>query len=319
MSCAITLGCACGCRSWSSPGADRAVEMASPNRADRDADVQSIADTYVDSSVAATNFNTAVSMKVDAPSTCGLRFAVAANGGPCNRRACARGGRRQRERHDPRITSNTWTRHGHLQHPPGGGRPGIQTSGGGLGRPQFNLDGVITGDGTYNLAIDSTNSDSVYYASTNATSGQKPTLVLTVAASPNPSVTIVQPPDASSFFVGDLVTLQCTALDDEDGNLGAAVSWSSSSMLGTHHHDTLRHHHAHRRRSFGWMQTASPSRNTAFALDDSARPDHVQRRATEPTRPHLSRERQGLFTAPASQPDTRRGAPTDTSAPSRRR
>src|SRR5262249_33137474 len=69
---------------------------------------------------------------------------------------------------------------------------------------EFTLAGAITGDGTYNLAIDSTNSSAVAYNSSLATSGQKPQLVLTVAAQA-PTVTIAQPPTGASYFTGDTI------------------------------------------------------------------------------------------------------------------
>jgi hypothetical protein len=99
---------------------------------------------------------------------------------------------------------------------------------------EFNLDGVITGDGIYNLAIDSLSTDGVTFESAEATSGQ-PVLVLTVIDQPNPTASILQPPDAAAFFVGDLITLQGQATDSVDGDLSAVIGWSSDldGALGT--------------------------------------------------------------------------------------
>ena len=59
--------------------------------------------------------------------------------------------------------------------------------------------------------------------------------MLTVAASPSPTVLIRQPAAGAVFFTGDPVTLQGTALDPADGDLSAAILWTSSlqGVLGT--------------------------------------------------------------------------------------
>src|SRR5206468_782655 len=92
---------------------------------------------------------------------------------------------------------------------------------------EFTLDGQITADGVYDLAIDSTSSSAVGYNSSLATSGQKPQLVLTVAAQA-PTVSIAQPPTGASTFTG-------SASDLEDGDLTAAIAWTSDrdGALGT--------------------------------------------------------------------------------------
>src|SRR5437899_2858961 len=89
-------------------------------------------------------------------------------------------------------------------------------------------------DDTYNLAIDSTNSAAVAYNSSLASSGQKPQLVLTVAAQA-PTVTISQPPTGSSYFTGDTITLQASAHDSANVDLSSHVTWSSNlaGSLGT--------------------------------------------------------------------------------------
>src|SRR5207244_3723599 len=99
---------------------------------------------------------------------------------------------------------------------------------------EFILDGAITADGTYNLAIDSSNTATVSYNSSLATSGQKPQLVLTVAAQA-PTVTIAQPPTGASYFTGDAITLQASAHDSAGVDLSTHVVWSSNlaGPLGT--------------------------------------------------------------------------------------
>src|SRR5262249_5734593 len=97
---------------------------------------------------------------------------------------------------------------------------------------EFPIDGAITADGVYSFAIDSTSSSGVAYASNSATSGQKPQLVLAVAAAP-PTVTITQPPTRPSFFVGDAITLQGQAADANAQNLSGAITWRSSLVAGS--------------------------------------------------------------------------------------
>src|SRR5262245_9491944 len=57
---------------------------------------------------------------------------------------------------------------------------------------EFNLDGAVTGDGVYDFAIDNPIDDAASYVSMASASGQKPALVLTVAAGPAPAVRILQ-------------------------------------------------------------------------------------------------------------------------------
>jgi len=83
--------------------------------------------------------------------------------------------------------------------------------------------------------LTSTSPDGAGYNSAAATSGQKPTLVLTVASAPSPMAHIVQPPTGATFFDGDPITLQATAVDADGSDLGAGVTWTSSvqGLLGT--------------------------------------------------------------------------------------
>ncbi len=93
---------------------------------------------------------------------------------------------------------------------------------------EFNLDGVIVADGTYAFAIDTLSSDGVSYLA-------RPDLLLTVEADPAPQIRILQPPDGSTFFEDDAITLQGTATDAVDGDIGGAIAWSSDVQgeLGT--------------------------------------------------------------------------------------
>ena len=88
---------------------------------------------------------------------------------------------------------------------------------------EFRLDGVVTGDGLYSFAIDTTAADSVSYVSSAAPSGQKPTLVLTVGASAAPAVTVLQPARGATFFTGDRIAFQGQAVDAADGIQCCAV------------------------------------------------------------------------------------------------
>jgi hypothetical protein len=99
---------------------------------------------------------------------------------------------------------------------------------------EFDLGGTVSGDGQYDLAIDTTSSDGVSYASAAATTGQRPELVV-VLSNRQPTLTILGPPNGSTFTAGEPITLEATATDPEDGDLGAAVAWTSSLQgpLGT--------------------------------------------------------------------------------------
>src|SRR5262249_50848881 len=100
---------------------------------------------------------------------------------------------------------------------------------------EFVLDGAITTDGTYDLAIDTTSNLAVQYYASSSTTGPPPALVLTVGNGAGPTVGIVQPPGGSTFFVGDRITFEGTAIDPVDGDLGAALTWRSDQdgLLGT--------------------------------------------------------------------------------------
>ena len=128
-----------------------------------------------------------------------------------------------------RISNNTWSETAiTFNTRPTVDGPGLQTLGTVAtgATAEFNLDGAITGDGVYNLAIDSSTT-TVSYNSSLATSGQKPQLVLTVAAQA-PTVTISQPPTGASYFTGDAITLQASAHDSANVDLSSHVLWSSN-------------------------------------------------------------------------------------------
>jgi hypothetical protein len=100
---------------------------------------------------------------------------------------------------------------------------------------EFALDGVIAGDGTYNLAITTTLTDGVYFRSSRATGGAIPALVLTVAddvppppaRNTAPVVTITTPPSGTTVVAGNPVTLTATAIDLEDGDIVGTIVWTS--------------------------------------------------------------------------------------------
>src|SRR5438128_2645743 len=92
---------------------------------------------------------------------------------------------------------------------------------------EFDLGTAITADGTCDFAIDSVSPDGVSYKSAASVVGQKPILLVTVASGPAPRVTILQPPEGASFFVGDPVTFQASATDAAGGDLSASLAWRS--------------------------------------------------------------------------------------------
>src|SRR5438094_5826333 len=200
----------------------------------------STADTYVDSGSATKNFNSSVILRAAASPTriSYLRFAVSGVSGRQVQHARLRlgvsaggpGGTVHR------ISNNTWSETAiTFNTRPTVDGPGLQTLGTVAtgATAEFNLDGAITGDGVYNLAIDSSTT-TVSYNSSLATSGQKPQLVLTVAAQA-PTVTISQPPTGASYFTGDAITLQASAHDSAGVDLSTHVVWSSNlaGPLGT--------------------------------------------------------------------------------------
>ncbi|TMA61982.1 MAG: DNRLRE domain-containing protein, partial [Deltaproteobacteria bacterium] len=175
----------------------------------------STADTYVDSGSATKNFNSSTILRAAASPTrvTYLRFAVTGVSGRQVQKArlrlgvsagAASGGTVHL------ISNNTWSETAvTFNTRPAVDGAGLQTLGTVAtgATAEFILDGAITADGTYNLAIDSSNTATVSYNSSLATSGQKPQLVLTVAAQA-PTVTIAQPPTGASYFTGDAITLQ---------------------------------------------------------------------------------------------------------------
>ncbi len=202
-----------------------------------------VADTYVESAAPATTFNTDPRLRVDADPVrvSYLRFAVAGlNGRPVQKARLRLGvaGASTAGGTIHRIADNGWNEATvTFDTRPAVDGPGLHTLGAiTIGQvAEFILDGAITGDGTYSFALDSASIDAASYNSAAATSGQKPALVITVPAGPNPTVTIGQPAPGAQFFAGDSVTFQGTATDAVDGTLSAAIAWRSDlqGALGT--------------------------------------------------------------------------------------
>ncbi|HEY3189775.1 MAG TPA: DNRLRE domain-containing protein, partial [Solirubrobacteraceae bacterium] len=200
------------------------------------------ADTYVDSGSATTNFNSSTVLRADASPTriIYLRFALSGIGGRHVQQARLRLGVNAASPGGGTvhlISNNAWNEATVTYNTrPAVDGAGLQTLGAVTAGAtvEFTLDGAITADGVYNLAIDSTNSLAVGYNSSVATSGQKPQLVLTVAAD-SPTVTIAQPPSEASYFVGDAITLQASAHDGAGVDLSTHVVWTSNlaGPLGT--------------------------------------------------------------------------------------
>ena len=138
-----------------------------------------LADSYVDSAAPSSNYDTGTVLRVDgSPERITyLRFAVTGVNGRNVQRArlklgCANASRSGGTIH--RITSGSWSAASVTWNSkPALDGPGLQTLdavtvGQGV---EFNLDGVVRGDGTYDLAIDSGDGDGVDYVSSAATSG----------------------------------------------------------------------------------------------------------------------------------------------------
>src|SRR5207247_1668130 len=75
----------------------------------------------------------------------------------------------------------------------------------------------------------------VITASVRDSGGRSAAAEVTVEVNAAPTVTITGPADGSTFSPGEAITLAGTAADAEDGDLGAAIVWSSSldGPLGT--------------------------------------------------------------------------------------
>ncbi|TMA55908.1 MAG: DNRLRE domain-containing protein, partial [Deltaproteobacteria bacterium] len=195
-----------------------------------------VADTYVDATLPTTNFNTDGHLKADAsPERISyLRFTVAG----LNRRPVVQARVRLQVNSTladsggtiHRITDTGWDEATltYETRPPVDG-PGLSTLGpvatGNV--VEFDLGTAITTDGTCTFAIDSASPNGASYKSAASVVGQKPILLVTVAAGPAPSVRIVQPPPAAGFFVGDPITLQGTATDMAGDDLSGSLSWRS--------------------------------------------------------------------------------------------
>ncbi len=98
----------------------------------------------------------------------------------------------------------------------------------------FDVSAAVTGAGPVTFALTSTSTDSVKYASREASTG-KPQLVLTLQQNTAPVVRITTPADGATVSRTAPVTLAATAVDAESGDLGAGLEWTSNvdGVLGT--------------------------------------------------------------------------------------
>src|SRR2546427_3944383 len=155
----------------------------------------SAADTYVDAVVPGSNFNASTQLKVDGSPVriAYVRFAVTGVAGrPVQHARLRLGATGTTAGSGGSVhlisdtawdeTTLTWANHPAVDGPAVATLGPITTSNAVV---EVNLDGAISGDGVYNLAIDGTSPDGAGYNSA-AASGQKPTLVLTVASAPSP-------------------------------------------------------------------------------------------------------------------------------------
>ena len=98
----------------------------------------------------------------------------------------------------------------------------------------FDVTSGVAGDGTVNLAVVSSSSDWVRYASREATTG-RPELRIALTENTPPVVTVLAPATAARVLPGSPVVFTAAAIDAEDGDLGSRIAWSSSldGPLGT--------------------------------------------------------------------------------------
>jgi hypothetical protein len=195
----------------------------------------SAADTYVDASDPAGSFGAAERLRADSSPEriTYLRFNVSGVGGRTVPHAILRlqvsGPSAETGGTLYRVSDSSWDE-GTITYDsrPALDGPPIEVLGGVAAGEivEMALDGIVTGDGIYDFALSSTSDDGVHYVST-AGSGQPPELVLTVPSGPEPVVTILQPPGGASFFRGDAVPFQATAVDEADGVLDDEIMWAS--------------------------------------------------------------------------------------------
>ena len=222
------------------------VAIATPGGAQQAANqltFTAVADTYVDATAPTANFDADTRLRADAQPVriIYLRFAVSGvNGRPVQqaRLQLEVAGASTVTGSVHRVGGNAWNEATvtYDTRPTALG-PALATLGPvALGAiAEFDVSGAIAGDGVYDLAIDSTSSIAVSFVSAAATSGRKPSLIVTIAPEPKPAITIVEPTTNSSFLTGSLVTLAATASDPVDGDLSSQIVWTSSQQgtLGT--------------------------------------------------------------------------------------
>jgi myo-inositol-hexaphosphate 3-phosphohydrolase len=92
----------------------------------------------------------------------------------------------------------------------------------------FDVTSAITGDGTYVFALITTSSNAVRYVSREAAAGA-PQLLLFNYGVPGdpPALAITEPADGTSVAFATPLTLSAVAADPLDGDLSAAVDWTS--------------------------------------------------------------------------------------------
>src|SRR4029077_85392 len=93
---------------------------------------------------------------------------------------------------------------------------------------------ALHGDGTYSFAILSTSTNDVVYQSREAAAGG-PQLILDLRQQTDAQIAITAPASGSSMFFDIAAQLTATATDQEDGNLGTSLQWTSNidGALGT--------------------------------------------------------------------------------------
>jgi hypothetical protein len=99
---------------------------------------------------------------------------------------------------------------------------------------EFDVTPAVGSDGLYSFALSTAVNDAVKYRSREASTGA-PQLVVTMTQNHAPLVTIRRPASGATVPANTAVTLDGSATDAEDGDLDAAIVWTSSldGPLGT--------------------------------------------------------------------------------------
>src|SRR5438552_9869731 len=208
-------------------------------------ELKPVADAYVDAASASANFGASSILSVSSARTTFLRFAVTGVGArqvvhaALRLQADASSAAGSAVGGTVRAISNaTWGE----QTITSKTRPAVDGPAFGAAGPvkpgqivELDLTGAITRDGTYNVALVSASADNVDYRSRETATPPKLVLALSGNA---PVVAITAPPNQAVFPLGTTIAFSGVATDVEDGDVSAALQWTSSldGALGTGPH-----------------------------------------------------------------------------------